>query len=355
MKNRITSLDLLKILAIFLIVSFHASFKGIPAPVANNLNWFNQILYFLFYHFGELGVNLFMLITGFFLVNSRKVHWSKIIKFIIDVYFFSLISVLFCIIMNKYVFHIKDLFPITFSYYWYITGYLIIYILSPFINRFIKCLSHKDFFRFLFILFVILSLIPTLASFITGNTEELGFYNRFTWLLFIYLVGCYLSIYRHQTKIMIYSVKEQLLILLKILITIISFAIFAYFAKINTGLFSLPVTLFWGPNSIVMFFMSLSIFALFYHLKIPNNKLISVISESTLSVYLLHEHPKFLFILWLNIFSLPSFYYSKKLFLVILGASLLVILAGVIMHHIKKYTFDKFINCILAKIGVIKQ
>lgn len=354
MKSRFASLDLLKILAIFLIVSFHAVYKGIPASIVNEFSCINQVLYYLFYHFGELGVNLFMLITGFFLIDSKQVRISKIVKIISNVYFFTAISIVVSIVMKKYIFHIQDLLPITFTYYWYITGYLIIYILSPFINRFVKKISRKEFQKLLITLFMFFSVIPTIAGLIVGGTEELSFYNRFTWLLFLYLVGGYLSIYRDKLSLMTSPIRKSLTFFSKLIIFTGLFAIFAYFAKINTRFFNISPTFFWGPNSIVMFFISVLLFSIFYHLEIPNNKLISAISETTLTVYLLHEHPKFVAILWSDIFSFTPFYFSKKLFPIIIGASLIIIIVGALVHHIKRYTFDRLLDNILLKTHGVK-
>lgn len=352
MKNRNTSLDLLKILAIFLIVSFHASYKGIPANAVSGMGSINQILYYTFYHFGELGVNLFMLITGFFLVNSRKVGKDKIISFVLDIYFFSTLSIFMALAMKKYTFHLQDLLPVTFSYYWYITVYLIIYVLSPFINNFIHSLSKKSFQKLLIAIFCVFSIIPTLAGIIVGGTEEFGFYNRFVWLLFMYLVGGYLYIYQKDLAIMNNSPKKIIHILLKIVFFVAIFAYFAIQGNINTRLFNITPTYFWGPNSVVMCFASILLFSLFYNLKIANNKLITVLSSSTLSIYLLHEHPKLVHILWQNIFPISNFLYSKKLFLIILVASLTVLAIGTSIHYIKKYTFDKIIKVKLLKLGI---
>ncbi len=355
MKNRLPSLDLLKILAIFLIVVFHASYKGIPTFVVDSLGWVNQAFYYIFYHFGELGVNLFMLITGFFLVSSTSVKKNKIIKIILDVYFFAIFSVVLSLVFKKYVFHIQDLFPITFTYYWYVTGYLIIYILSPFINKFVRGLSQKQFQKLLFILFILFSFIPTVAGLTTGSTEDLGFYNRFVWLLFVYLAGGYLSVYRGQLSLMNSSVKKLLIALYKLLLFVGAFAIFSYFAQINTRFFNIPPNYFWGPNSVVIFLISILLFALFYHFKIPENKFTALIAQSTLSIYLLHEHPKFLFILWLDIFSFAPFYYSKKLFLMVIIYSLVVMLTGVLIHYFKKYTFDRLTGYFLFKCNEAKK
>lgn len=67
-QERQTNMEALRILSMFFIVSFHLSYKSgfdfsDPTP---NLLWVKSL-----WLLGELGVNLFMLVTGYFLVTSR--------------------------------------------------------------------------------------------------------------------------------------------------------------------------------------------------------------------------------------------------------------------------------------------
>ena len=140
-KERKSSIELLRIIAILLIISFHYVYKS--GFIFESLNY-NSFVVKTFYYFGELGVNLFILITGYFMVKG-KFSMKKLIKLIIEVNFYYIISsVMFEIIRggdlsslfrlsNYYLF-----FSVLFGRYWFVTAYVLVYVLSPFLNKLIN-------------------------------------------------------------------------------------------------------------------------------------------------------------------------------------------------------------------------
>lgn len=73
-KQRNCSLDLLRVIAILMIIIFHVCYKAL---IFNNLSGFNKLIVAFFLHFGEIGVNLFMLITGFFCIKVIVLKLQK--------------------------------------------------------------------------------------------------------------------------------------------------------------------------------------------------------------------------------------------------------------------------------------
>ena len=74
-KQRNYSLDLLRVIAILMIIIFHVCYKAL---IFNNLSGFNKLIVAFFLHFGEIGVNLFMLITGFFYIKVIVLKLQKL-------------------------------------------------------------------------------------------------------------------------------------------------------------------------------------------------------------------------------------------------------------------------------------
>lgn len=78
-KERKSNFEILRILAMILIISYHFVFHS-------NYNYWtinaHDFILRAFWLFGEIGVNLFMLISGYFLVCS-KFSWKKVIKLIL--------------------------------------------------------------------------------------------------------------------------------------------------------------------------------------------------------------------------------------------------------------------------------
>ncbi len=190
-KERNYSLDLLRIFSIILIIIFHVSYKSLDF---SKLTGLNQIIIGFFWHFGEIGVNLFMLITGYFLYKSEKNQKSKIIRLIYDIwlyYIFNIITLIF--VKGGYTITYNALFPVSLGNFWYITSYIVILLLAPYLNKLIKNLNYSEHKKLLIIFFIVFSLIPTISGLSIGTTENGVVYSRFAWLIYIYFLGAFIA------------------------------------------------------------------------------------------------------------------------------------------------------------------
>lgn len=72
---------------------------------------------------GKIGVNIFVLISGYFLINSQKVQLNKVLKLWIQIFTYSIIFFIIFSLTNKINFSlgniIEYIFPITFSQWWF--------------------------------------------------------------------------------------------------------------------------------------------------------------------------------------------------------------------------------------------
>ncbi len=335
-----SSLNLLKIIAIFMIVIFHCVYKGIEFA---KLPEYNKFLYYIFFHFGEIGVNIFMIISGYFLINKNQIEKKKIFKLIFEIYLYSFLAIAILFLFNKYTFDIKDIFPINFSYYWYITDYLIIYIFSTYINKLANNINQNEYKKLLILFIVLFSLFPTFLGIFDGNIEGFEYYNRILWLLFLYLLGGYFRLYSSKMSILNYSFKKLFLILILCIGFLVSFIWFSYLSNFYTiNLKILPVY-FWQPNSLVLLVLSTIIFIIFLKLNIKSNSFINIISKSVFDIYLLHEYPKLVNVLWYIIFPVSKHINSKKLYVYVIFYSFLICILGIVISIIKNYMF-KLIN-----------
>ena len=89
-KERFSNIELLRIFAMLLIIAFHYAFKG--GFVYESLS-VNKMIINVLTMFGELGVNLFVLISGYFMINGTF-RWKKVISICLQVYFYNWLSLL---------------------------------------------------------------------------------------------------------------------------------------------------------------------------------------------------------------------------------------------------------------------
>lgn len=94
-----------------------------------------------------VGVNCFVLITGFFMINA-KLKLSRIVKLIVQVEFYSIL----CTAVRYFVFRqpveIEDMictvFPLSRGVYWFVSSYIILLMLIPLVNRLIHSMTKKE-------------------------------------------------------------------------------------------------------------------------------------------------------------------------------------------------------------------
>lgn len=196
--QRNSSIELLRIISMIMIVfhhfAVHGGFEWEASNVTIPLFWYNFIIMG-----GKIGVDLFVLISGYFLVNSNGnvFNFRRILKFMGQVFFYSIsIYVVFGIcglsdIGIKSL--IKALFPITFSSWWFASTYFVLYLLHPFLNKLLHCLNKKNYQYLLVMLVVCWSIIPTFTM-----SQFQG--NSLLWFMTLYAIAGYVKIYGFNNK-----------------------------------------------------------------------------------------------------------------------------------------------------------
>lgn len=86
MKERNSVFEILRIFSMYCIVLYHAAFHG-PLSTLTGMN-VNHVLVQFYLVGGKLGVNLFILLTGYFLINS-SVKVNKLKKLWVQVFTYS--------------------------------------------------------------------------------------------------------------------------------------------------------------------------------------------------------------------------------------------------------------------------
>ena len=102
----------------------------------NDYYWVNFLRSFC-----VMAVNVFVIRSGYFCIRLK---WEKIFRFVLRTCFYTWLGLLIGIAFGIHRFNfIKDvtlLFPVITKKYWYITAYLALCVLSPYINSFAPCL-----------------------------------------------------------------------------------------------------------------------------------------------------------------------------------------------------------------------
>ena len=208
---RQSNLELLRIISMFFIVMSHCDeLFGLSSLYSKTLG-INKIITDWLHIGGQIGVGCFLLISGYFMIE-QEITPKKIFKVAGEVWFFTigiwLIWVAYLMIIGK--FELIDIlintvyafFPILFSYYWFVTAYIILMILSPFLNAFIKSMDKTQYSRFLLtILVIFVVLAGGFPGFLSGMIE-----GRIVPVFVVYFVAGYIRKFVDKNKKMQQSI-----------------------------------------------------------------------------------------------------------------------------------------------------
>ena len=133
-------------------------------------------------------VNVFMLISGYFGINTtiKKIMYFVLYGFIAYVLLFVIKAAIWQKPISMLGF-VRNILPISTFVWWFFTYYFMIMLLAPFINKGCAVVSKKYFRAFILIYFLINSFGLYWGRISDGS--------NFQTLLFLYLVGRYVSIY----------------------------------------------------------------------------------------------------------------------------------------------------------------
>lgn len=287
-KMRESNFELLRIIAMMFIFVYHyINYGGILNVGSYTIN---KLIALFLYSGGRVGVNIFILIMGYFMINS-KFKIKKVFKMMFQVFFYSVILAILSVYRLNSNFEatsIKEYFtPILSAVYWFATYYVIIYLITPFLNKLIKSLGKNGCKKLIIISTVILSLIPTISYRITFASE------LFTWFVYMYILGAYIREYNFDFK------NKKTSKILSLLYPIVAFITVIITILINKYCYcNIDITHFYGMYSILVVISSISIFMWFKNMHIKGNKIINFFGKTSFAVYLLHDHLLYKNILW---------------------------------------------------------
>lgn len=185
---RESNIELLRIVAMFLVLTVHADFLSLGTPTQSELQIAPVASYTRFFieSLSIVCVNVFVLISGWF---GIKASTKSFLRFIFQCFFFLIGIYAASILFGHNAFSLRGIFKCTFYVNWFITAYICLYILAPALNAFVRIADKSQLQLFLLVFFT----FQTLYGWIGGQL----FSNGYSTLSFIglYILGRYLNLY----------------------------------------------------------------------------------------------------------------------------------------------------------------
>lgn len=324
---RNSTFELLRILAMGFIVTSHCSVHSwFPTEPSRFL--FNNI-FIDWCVLGNLGVDLFVMISGYFLC-TRSFRFSSLEKLFSQVWFYSLfgfgISFLFGFSHTReQVF--AAFFPTIFEEYWFFTAYIILMLLTPCLNLFFSQTSKQQQLIFIGTLFFVWVVLPTLTRKLLYGTELAQF-------ILFYSIGAF---FRKFPEALLKHVRAARFLAIGSFLLLLSSSVFLRFAPAGIFEYCYSSTLyFYSRNSIFVVlcaigFLGWAVFAKPFH-----SRLINRISSCTFGVYLFHDNPYMRELIWARTVNNAAFYDSYLLPVRMLIAIAVVYLVGICMERLRQ-------------------
>lgn len=340
------SIDLIRIISMLMILALHANlFLAKKVWSLNPKCIFFTVMEFICI----IAVNLFILISGYFLEDS-KFSIKKLVFLELLVVFYS-VTVYIALVIFKYTVwdlktFIKMFFPIVYSHYWFYTCYFVLYCITPFLKKFNKILQEKNIDKYFVIVLVILtSILPTLISKNSQLTLSAG-YNYF-WFITLVFIGAYIRTH----KIAIKKWKCLLAYIIVLLLQLLLYYGIQYIK--NVTLISNMHGFLYSYNNFLVLINSIIVFIFISNLDIKNKgvcKIIGFLSTSVFSVYLIHIHPLVMDSILSKKLDISRFFGTYKIYLYYFAFIIITFIICILIDKIRK-VFVK----LLSKIKIMHK
>lgn len=346
--ERNSAIEVLRIISMLFIVLSHACYHGeidrASAPITLNK------LFLQWSMLGGIGVNIFFMISGYFLCE-REFKLFSVSRLLAQGWFYTIALFLVGKFGFGYNYSMSELLmvflPTLFYEYWFLTAYLILLFLSPYINALINALSRK---QNLLLIVTTVTLWVGIRTFTTS--EMLG--TAIPFAVTMYLIGAYLRKYPENWL----AVGKN-----RVFLTVASFGLlFASTLVVAPLAARFPglqeyVGFFYARNSLLTVGAAAGLMAIFLHCKPFQSKFINTVAGCTFGVYLIHENPAMRVILWERLLNNAPYIDSAWLIPRVLAAAVIVFCGGAVIEYLRQLTVDKpmtkIIHWALSKLSAL--
>lgn len=283
---RNSSLELLRIFAAMFVIMVHYNNAGSGGGFlyTESLPLHHQIL-LVFEMMGICAVNIFVMISGYFLCTSRSVRISKVVQLYMDVIVLALVRYVLNCVPGGAAFTVSGLLRCFIPLNWYVAVYAGLYLISPYLNQILQNKSRAQFRFLIGVFFLLFAVWPSGVEFLSKALDfspsslspisNQGSGDGYTLINFIlmYFLGAYCRKYGEPGD----AAKKRV------------WSLLVYFGcvAVNTvyaNFFLGRATSYCNPLVIIQ---TVAIFVFFQNLSV-SSRVINTIAGCSFGVYLLH-------------------------------------------------------------------
>lgn len=286
-KQRSSNLELYRIICMLMIVAHHyvvnSGLFDVDGPLVTEPTSVNSLYLVLFGAWGKVGINCFLMITGYFMCTSN-ITFRKFLKLMFQIYIYKLLIFFLLLIAGYESLSLLRIYylimPVrTFAVGNFVSCFLAFWLTIPFLNRLIHHLSEREHVILIILSLVLFTLLGTLPTFSVPL-------NYITWFGIIYFIASYFRLYPH----LIFE-RRKFWGLMTILVFFLSLvSVLVIHAFYGWKGFRYSYYFVFDSNKIFAVAFAICSFLWFKNMNIQYNKVINAFGAGTFGVLLIHAN-----------------------------------------------------------------
>ncbi len=317
-KQRDSNIELYRIISMLFIVAHHyvvnSGLVDTDGVIFSDVTSWRSIFLLLFGAWGKIGINCFMMITGYFMCKSH-ITIKKFVKLLGQIYFYKIGIYLIFLITGYEKFSVSELLKIVYPIYKieqnFTSCFIMFFLCIPFLNILVQNMNEKQH-RNLLILMSVIYVIP--GTILMFNVSM----NYVSWFAVLYFIASYIRMYPKaiHSNTVFWGIASLAAIIISAASVVICTVLPTKF-----GMNPLPFIFVTDSNNLLALITGVATFMFFKNLKIGYSKIINNIAATTFGVLLIHASSNTMRRwLWSDVLENVEMYSSKYIVLHAVGS-----------------------------------
>lgn len=355
-QSRMTNLEILRCIAMMMVVILHYLGKGDLLPNLSGAEMSTTgITAWVLEAFCIVAVNVYMLISGYFLCTA-SFKLSRLIKLWMQVWTYSIVVGLIATFAGLIPaaevdthYFLMLLFPISMDHYWFMTAYVFLYLLLPFIGVGVRKMTKEQMQLTLALLLTTFCLVKTVLP-VRLETDKNGY--DCLWYVCVFVTAAYIR--RFGVRFLESKVRA-IALYVSACLGVIAEAFVFRMIYLKTGSLGFILNISYEYNHLLPFLAALGLFGFFLKVKgtgiIAN--LAAQIAPFTLGVYLLHENVGLRYA-WPNLLGAAGIGSVGELLLNTIIAAIIVFVIGIVVEVVRTQVL-RGVHMLFSKVGMYRR
>ena len=354
--SRMMNMEVLRCLAMMMVVVLHYLGKGnlLPELSGTDMN-VTGIAAWVLEAFCIVAVNVYMMISGYFLYTS-SFKLSRLLQLWLQVWTYSVLVGILAVFtgwipaaeVDTHYF-LTLLFPVTMDHYWFMTAYIFLYLLLPFIGACVRRMSKQQLQIALVLLLGVFCVIKTVLP-VRLETDAKGY--DCLWYVCVFLTAAYIR--RFGFRFLESKARAWGFYVAACLAVVAEAFVFRQ-VYLQTGSLGLILNISYEYNHLFSFLAAVGLFCAFLQVK-AEGRLAGMLAKAapfTLGVYLLHENMGARYA-WQNWFGAARVTSVGGLLVGTVTAVVCVFVCGILVEMVRSRAM-KGLHVLLNKTGIYRK